>query len=191
VDQGKKMPSPRIDLPPGANGNVSSLSLWFVLALVLVKTRFDSYLLSVLGFVCLFSVSFVLLERVFRIVSIAGRPVRHAPAAILARALTGGAAVSLAVTLGKIGGPLWGGIFSTFPAMFISAMVITHVAQGAAFSAGVMKSSLVSSATVVIHAVIVRLVYLPLGLWVGTSIALAVSFGSGWAIYRFAVLRMR
>lgn len=169
----------------------SSLSLWFALAYALVKTHFDNYAVSLLGFAFLFSLSFFLMERVFKIASIKGKSVRYTPSMIFARVLLGGVAVSLAVYLGRIGGPLWGGIFSTFPAMFISTMFVTYFAQGAQFSAGVMKSTMVSAVSVVAYAVSVRWTYLPLGMWIGTLLSLFASYTCGWAIYKWVLVRLR
>jgi len=170
---------------------LSSLALWFVLAAALVSARFDDFAASLIGFGLLFLVSFFLMEKAFRIVSIKGRILRHSPRLILARALGGGSAVSLAVYLGKVGGPLWGGIFSTFPAMFLSTMLVTYFAQGPAFSAGVMKNAMLSGLSVVVYAVTVRIAYPVTGLWAGTLVALLASFGSGGAIYQLVIRKVR
>jgi hypothetical protein len=101
-------------------------------------------------------------------------------------------ATVLAEKLGpKVGGPLWGGVFSMFPAMFLSTMLVTYAAQGALFSAGVMKSAMLGGASVAVYAVVVRIVYMPLGIWLGALVALAVSFGSGWPVYKSVVVKLR
>jgi hypothetical protein len=170
---------------------LSSLALWFVLAAVLVSARFDDFTLSLIGFGILFLSSFFLMERVFQIVSVRGRALRHAPRLILGRALGGGLAVSLAVYLGKVGGPLWGGVFSTFPAMFISTMLVTYFAHGPAFSAGVMKNAMLSGTSVVVYAAAVRIAYPLMGLGAGTLVSLLVSSGSGWTIYKLVIRKVR
>lgn len=170
---------------------LSSLSLWFILTSIVVKARFDNFAVSLIAFGFLFLLSVFLMEKVFKIVSVQGKVVRYTPRLILARALLGGLAVSFAVFAGKAGGPLWGGIFSTFPAMFISTMLVTYFAQGPAFSAGVMKSTMLGGLSVAVYAIVVRLAYHPTGVWAGTFIALLVSFGSGGAIYQFIIRRTR
>ena len=170
---------------------LSSLALWFVLASVLVSARFDDFTLSLIGFGILFLSSFFLMERVFQIVSVQGKVLRHAPRLILARALGGGLAVSLAVYLGKVGGPLWGGVFSTFPAMFISTMLVTYFAHGPAFSAGVMKNAMLSGTSVVVYAAAIRIAYPLMGLGAGTLVSLFVSLGSGWTIYKLVIRKVR
>jgi Protein of unknown function (DUF3147) len=170
---------------------VSSLTLWFVLAYLLARTRFNNYAISLLAFGLLALLAFFLMEKVFRVTSTRGNPIHCPPGLILVRAFTGGVVVSLAVFLGKIGGPLWGGIFSTFPAMFISTMLVTYFAHGPLFSAGVMKSAMLGGMSVVAYAVTVRSTYLPLGLWLGTLLSLFVSYGSAWAIHRYVINKLR
>jgi len=169
---------------------LSSLTLWFVLAYVVVRSQFDNYAISLLACGFFFLLSFLLMEKVFRVASIRGRAIRYSPSLLFARALTGGLTVTLAVYLGKIGGPLWGGIFSVFPAMFISTMLATYFAHGPLFSAGVMKSAMLGALSVVAYAVMVRSTYLPLGLWLGTFVSMLVSYGSGWAIHRFVITKL-
>lgn len=170
---------------------VSSLASWFLPAFFLIRARFGDFTASLAGFGFLFLLSFFLMEKVFKIASVQGKALRHGPGLILARALGGGTAVALAVFLGKVGGPLWGGVFSAFPAMFLSTMLVTYVAQGPAFSAGVMKNAMLSGLSVVVYAVAVRIAYPAMGLWAGTLVALLVSLGSGWAIYQLVIRRVR
>jgi branched-subunit amino acid ABC-type transport system permease component len=75
--------------------------------------------------------------------------------------------------------------------MFISTMLVTYFAHGPAFSAGVMKNAMLSGTSVVVYAVAVRIAYPPMALWAGTLVALFVSLGSGWAIYRRVIRRVR
>ncbi len=170
---------------------MSGLTIWSALAYALVRTRFDNYAVSLLGFGPLFAFSYWLTDRALKFASIEGRSVRYTASRIIGRALIGGSAVTCAVFLGKVGGPLWGGIFSTFPAMFLSTILVTYFAHGALFSATVMKSAMLSGVSVVVYSIVVRLVYLPLGLGMGTLVSLLVSYASGWAIYRWGIVRLR
>lgn len=45
----------------------------------------------------------------------------------LFRAIFAGSIITLAVHLAKVAGPIWGGIFSTFPAVFTSTLTILHL----------------------------------------------------------------
>ncbi len=61
--------------------------------------------------------------------------VSYPPSQLIWRALFGGAVIALAVFMGKLGGPLLGGIFGSFPAMFLSTLVITYPAVELIFHA--------------------------------------------------------
>jgi len=170
---------------------VSGLITWSILSFVVVKSHFHNYAVSIFGYVLLLLLSFYLLDSVIGIASVKGKKVRFTSRQILARGLLGGLVVSLAVSLGKIGGPLWGGMFSMFPAMFLSTMLVTFFAQGALFSAGTMKSAMLSAISVVVYTVIARLTFIPCGMWLGTLLTMLVSYGSGWAVYRFIIMKLR
>jgi uncharacterized membrane protein (GlpM family) len=176
----------------------ASLALWALLAYLLVGTphlrgaglHFNSYPIAVSAYACLLGLSFVLMEKVLKIKSVRGRRAALTPLVVVGRGLVGGCVVALAVYLGKTGGPLLGGMFSMFPAMFLSTMLVTYYSQGAQFSAATMKSSLIGAVSVVVYSVVARYSYVPLGLWLGTLAAVLVSFGTGFVIYRWVIVRL-
>lgn len=99
--------------------------------------------------------------------------------------------IALAVLAGKLGGPLLGGIFATFPAMFISTLAITYRTGGAEFSRVVAKTLMVSGLiNVPIYALVVRVTYPWAGLVYGTGIALLVTAGSAYLTYLFIQSRL-
>lgn len=169
---------------------IASLTLWSFLSYILVRIRFDSYPLSILAYVCFLFLSFVIMEKILHIRSIKGKKIAYTPMSILSRGLLGGFVVALAVYLGKIGGPIFGGMFSMFPAMFVSTMLITFYSQGFSFSAATMKSSMISAISIVVYSIAARYTYIPLGLWLGTIVSIIVSFGSGIVIYKTVIPKM-
>ena len=103
----------------------------------------------------------------------------------------GGAVIAFAVLMGKIGGPILGGIFSTFPAMFLSSLVITYKVGGADFSRAIGKSLLMSGmVTVPIYALAVGCLYPRVGLGFGTILALLLSTVVAYLTYLFMRARM-
>jgi uncharacterized membrane protein (GlpM family) len=169
---------------------VSSLFLWSLISYFLVRVHFSNYPISLVGYGMLLAISFFLVEKVFKIASVKGKKVVYTPLLIASRALIGGSVVALAVYLGKVGGPILGGMFSMFPAMFISTMLVTYHSQGALFSAGTMKSSMVSGISIVIYSIIARYTYLPFGLGLGTFVSIFISFLSGFLIYKLIITRL-
>ena len=99
--------------------------------------------------------------------------------------------IAFAVFMGKIGGPVYGGIFATFPAMFLSTLVITYRAGGAEFSRAVAKSLFVSGIiNVVLYAIAVRYLYVWFGLAYGTAGALVFCGVTGYLTYLFMKARL-
>lgn len=168
-----------------------SLFFWSILSYLLIKIDFNNYTISVIGYCVLFAFAFFLMERVFKIHSVKGKKIKYTSLLVVGRALLGGFIVALAVYLGKIGGPILGGMFSMFPAMFISTMLVTYFAQGPVFSAGTMKSTMVSGISIVTYSVITRYTYIPLGIPLGTLISIVISFGVGVTIYKLVISKLR
>jgi hypothetical protein len=170
---------------------VGALTLWTTLAFGIIQFHFQSFPLSLVGYILLFCFSLYLLEYKLTIRSIKGKKVTYTPKHILIRGLISGTIVALAVYCGKIAGPTIGGMFSMFPAMFTSTILITYFTQGAQFSAATMKSTMVSAITTVVYAIMVRYTYIPMGIIFGTLISIIVSFACGYFIYRFAITKLK
>jgi uncharacterized membrane protein (GlpM family) len=163
---------------------IISLLLWFILSLGLVVLKFDNFLISIIAYIILLSFSYYILDKKIKVRSEPGKKIKHSKITILVRGAFGGAMITVAVILGKIGGPLLGGVFSMFPATNISTMVITHLKQGSSFSSAVMKTSLIAAISIVSYGVIVRYTYIPLGLWLGTIVSIVGSFLIAFLIYK-------
>jgi hypothetical protein len=170
---------------------LGGLGLWGILAYALVRLHFDNFTLSVLGYVCLWVLSFVVMEKMLKIRSVKGRAGKITPLLAAGRALLGGGIVALAVTLGKVSGPLLGGMFAVFPAMFASAMLVTYFSQGASFSAATMKSSLLSGVSVLVYALAARYTFVPLGMGWGTLVSALVAAGAAMGMYWGVIVKLK
>lgn len=168
----------------------AGFSLWGLLSFILIWIQFDNFILSLVAYVILFLASFYIIDHVLNIQATKGKRVIYTPITVLLRALLGGGVVVFSVFLGKIGGPIFGGMFSMFPAMFTSTILITYMTHGAAFSAGTMKSSLVSAISVVLYSVVSRYSFEPLGLVFGTILSICTSFGFGFLLYQTVIRKL-
>ncbi len=164
-----------------------SFLLWFTLVFWLIIVHFNNYLVSLFSYCLILFFSYWLLEHQLKIKSLSGQKIKYTPKIILLRSLLSGSIIALAVLLAKIGGPLLGGAFSTFPAMFTSMLLITYFAQGPVFSSAITKSLMLGSITVIIYSIIVRYTYLSWGILWGTIISTVGSLISGYLIYRFVI----
>jgi len=156
----------------------------------LVLLKFSNFSLSLAIYIVVVIVAYLIIEKGIKVKSESSRKITHTFVTLLFRGLLSGVIIASAVVIGKIGGPLLGGMFAMFPAMFLGALLITYFSHGPMFSSAVMKTALLSAVSVVVYGVLVRYTYIPLGLWGGTTVSLLVSFGTGWTIYQFVIVRL-
>ncbi len=162
----------------------ASLFIWVVISAVLVNMDFINLYLSVIGLLILVFISYMILEKRTKIRSEEKRKTNYSASQLIFRALLGGSIMVLGVFLAKIGGPLVGGAFAAFPAMFLGTLIITHFAHGFNFSTAVMKSMVVSgNLNVAVYAVAVGIFYPLYGLMLGTAISYLAAIVSGFFTY--------
>jgi hypothetical protein len=162
----------------------ASLLVWVCLSFALVLIHFHDFGLSLIGFLGLLLFSYVVMEYVLRITSLAGRKAPFSVSQILMRGLVSGGIITLAVAFAKLGGPLIGGVFASFPAVFLSTMILTYFAQGRTFSVSVMKTLLLSGTiNTTVYASAVRFLYPPLGLIGGTISSFLLSLVSMYLVF--------
>jgi hypothetical protein len=163
--------------------------VWFLLSFGIVVSGFNSFLISLISYVCLVFVSHFVVEKGLKVKSESGKQIHYSSALIFFRALFSGLVIVLAVVVTKVGGPLLGGMFVMFPAMFVGMIFMTYYSRGAAFSAAVMKSSILGAISVVIYGIVVRYTYIPLGLIGGTASSILVSLASSYLIHGYIARR--
>lgn len=163
---------------------LASLFVWFCLSFALVLIHFDNFSFSLIGFLVLLLVSYVIMEYVLHVKSLAGRKAAFSFSNILLRGLVSGVIITLAVAFAKLGGPLFGGVFAAFPAVFLSTMILTYFAQGREFSVSVMKTLLLSGTiNTTVYASAVRFLYPLFGLVGGTIISFLLSLVSMYLVF--------
>jgi len=163
---------------------ISSLFVWLCFSFALVLIHFNNFGLSLIGFLGLLLFSYVVMEYVLRVKSLAGRNTPLSFSNVLLRGLVSGLIITLAVAFAKLGGPLLGGVFASFPAVFLSTMILTYFAQGRVFSVSVMKTLLLSGTiNTTVYASAVRFLYPLLGLIGGTISSFLLSLVSMYVVF--------
>src|SRR2546430_9502158 len=163
---------------------LSSLFVWVCFSFALVLIHFNNFSLSLIGFLGLLLFSYVVMEYVLRVKSLAGRNTPLSFSNVLMRGLVSGVIITLAVAFAKLGGPLLGGVFASFPAVFLSTMILTYFAQGRVFSVSVMKTLMLSGTlNTTVYASAVRLLYPLLGLIGGTISSFLLSLISMYVVF--------
>ena len=174
-----------------AAGLVSALLVWLIQSMLLLWLNLRQFGISILGWLLLLSLCYLIVEKWMKIASSGRVSVSYLPSQIAWRALFGGAVIAFAVFMGKLGGPLLGGIFGSFPAMFLSTLVITYRSGGAELARAVGKALLISGLiNVPLYEIVVRYSYPRLGLGLGTALAVVFSLGTGYLTYLFMKTRV-
>jgi uncharacterized membrane protein (GlpM family) len=171
-------------------GILGALAVWLIQSTVLYLLDIRALWVSLAGWLMLLGFCYWVLQKI--VVPSEGKVrIAYPPMQIIWRAGFGGAVIAWAVLMGKLGGALLGGIFGSFPAMFLSTLVITAKSVGAGFSRSVGKSLLVSGlVNVPVYEMVVRWLYPEIGLVSGTVLALLCAVGTGYLTFRFIKSRL-
>jgi len=173
------------------SGLLSASVVWFIQSTLLYLLDIHTFWISLIGWLLLFLFCYGVLEKWMKISSLEKLQVSYPPSQLIWRALFGGAVIALAVFMGKLGGPLLGGIFGSFPAMFLSTLVITYTSGGPDFSRSVGKSLLISGLiNVPLYEIVVRFLYPAVGLGLGTVLGLLFSLGTGYLTFMYMKARL-
>lgn len=165
-----------------------ALGVWFVLTSALAVSGIRIFAVSVSAWILLTIICCLVAERRMTIPSQRRLAAGATSGRILCRALLGGGVIALAVLVSKLCGPVYGGIFATFPAMFVSTLIVTHRTGGAAFSRAVAKALLFSGmVNVPVYAIVVRYSYPWAGLAGGTAVAFAITSGIGLLTFHLMI----
>ncbi len=169
-----------------------ALGVWLFLSALVYISDFRSFAASLVVYLFLLVGSYLFLEKKLMIPSTGGAGIRYSRLQIVWRALFSGSIVTLGVWLAKVGGPVLGGIFAPFPAVFISTLIISCRSRGAEFSRMVTKPLLISGmVNVVVYAAAARYLYPATGLIPGTLLAYLVSGVGVYGTYLFIKAKMR
>ncbi len=113
----------------------AGLAVWFVLAGLVFASGVQSLAASLLGWLALGALCTLWVESGMHIPSQGPLRLTYSAGQIAERALFGGAVIACAVLAGKLGGPSLGGIFATFPAMYLSTLAVIYRTGGVEFHA--------------------------------------------------------
>lgn len=168
-----------------------SLLVWFILSIGFVLIRFNNYAASLIIFFTLYCISFFLGEKVVKVKSEGSRKMVYTFEQIIFRAMLSGTIIALSVIMTRLGGPIIGGVFASFPAIMLSSMIITYLSHGRDFSVAVMKVIMVNGGlNVVIYVSIVRYFYLLFDIVTGTVLAFLISLLTSYITYQFIKRKM-
>lgn len=152
----------------------ASLFTWTALTLLLFFSNTTNIVVSLVLFVVFFMSTFIVLDKMKKIPSKHSIKVHYTPLKLLGRSIIAGTVIALAVTVSNVGSTL-SGIFSVFPAIFLSTMVITQREHGPEFAGAMAKGMIFGSPSVVSYAVSISFLYPLNGIVIGTIGAFLIS----------------
>ena len=113
-------------------------------------------------------------------------PIRYTPLQIAWRAAFSGLVIAFVSGMSRVGGPVWGGVFSAFPANFTSTLVITSRSVSVDFSRSLVTPLLVSGLfNAVVFALALRCLIFSFDLVPAIALAYGVSAISTYLTYLF------
>ncbi|MCX6664758.1 MAG: DUF3147 family protein [Euryarchaeota archaeon] len=151
-----------------------SLASWVLLASILFFLPITNIFLSLFIYLMFLVCTFIVLEYWKKISSMESKKIHYTPMKILLRGLLAGVVIAVAVSFSSVGSVL-SGIFTVFPVVFLSTMVISVREHGSEFAGGIAKSMIVGSCSVVGFASAAYILYPIYGIMWGTIESFLVS----------------
>jgi uncharacterized membrane protein (GlpM family) len=166
-------------------GLSTSLLIWFAVSALIAFSDLKNFTLSlVLGVLVSVATYYIFAERL-NLKNFPPEKRHYTALQHLGRGVLAGSLVLLAVIASQNGGPVLGGIFSAFPAIFTSTLYIVNKSRGTDFSRSLTKPLAVSSIlTVIPYCIAVRYSFPSLGIWIGTIISYSIIAPLGYLAYR-------
>ncbi len=170
---------------------IGSLAIWSSLSFLLLLSKWNNFIWSLIGYILLVLVSYYFLEKKFKIISQGKRALKYSTLQLLFRGIVGGTLILLAVLMTKIGGPLLGGIFASFPVLTVAMIIITRIGHDPSYTESLLKNFIIAGTiNVVIFVIIIRYTYPTLGLFWGTLLSLVISLIASYFGYKLINKRM-
>jgi hypothetical protein len=135
-----------------------SLSVWIILTYSIIIINLNNIWISIIIYIISLFLAFIILENKKKIKSIKNVEYHYNKKKIILRGLIAGIVISIAILLSNIGAII-SGIFSVFPAIIISTMLISYKEYGPNFSAGIAKSMIFGISSVAVYATSVHFLY--------------------------------
>jgi hypothetical protein len=168
-----------------------AILVWFGLSVMVLYIHPAHFGLNLLIYAVAMFIAFFILEKYLKIKSVSNQKAHTSTKHMIYRSLFGGFIILMTVLIAKKGGPVMGGIFAGFPAMFISTLVISYKVQGMPFSRAMTKPLLVTGMiTIAVYAVAMKYLYLYTGLYLGTLGAICISAISAYLTFRFILPKL-
>jgi hypothetical protein len=164
---------------------IGSLFTWFTLAILSAIINYHWLIPNLVAYVLVTVLSFIMLEKFSKIPSRSRSSKRYSWQQILIRAIFAGGVVASVVLISKFFDPYTVGIFSTFPAVLLSTMVILTINQSREFARATGKVLVLSSTNIVVYGLGVYWSYPRWGIFLGTIVSFLLAVIWVWGFRPF------
>lgn len=154
---------------------VVTFLIWSILSSLLIIFHMNNIFVSLLIYLLSVAGAFLYLEHKKKIPSLGTLKVENSFKKIMFRGIVAGIVIAIAVLLSNIGSII-SGIFSVFPAILSSTMLICVRDHGPDFAAGMAKSMVLGLSSVATYATVIHFLYPIYGSLVGSIVAYVISF---------------
>jgi hypothetical protein len=154
---------------------VGTFAAWSALSFLLVFFNMENIAISIIIYLVTLLFCFFILEKRKAIPSRGMVKIHYTPIKIMLRGVLAGIVIAIAVFLSDVGSII-SGIFSVFPAILSSTMLISVREHGPDFAAGMAKSMMIGLSSVATYAVCIHVFYPWVGIGVGTLLSYILAF---------------
>ncbi len=151
-----------------------SLLGWTMLTIIIYYSNLTFIVVSLAAYIVCFLIAFLILDKKKKITSQNTIKVYYTPLKLLGRSIIAGIVIAIAVTFSNLGTTL-SGIFSVFPAIFLSTMLISLREHGPQFTGAMAKGMIYGSPSVVSYAIGIHFLYPVVGILPGTISAFLIA----------------
>lgn len=171
---------------------LTALAVWFVLSYLIIVFHLNNFIIGLVICILVLISSIYIFERKFSAISSLGQKTVYKKAQLFFRALFAGLIIGAAVFASRFLSPTVGGILASFPAVFVSTLLILHYGRGAEVAVGLAKSLLVSGfINVMTYVIAIHYLYNNFGINQGTLIALMISIITAFLTHRFVLKKLK
>ena len=161
----------------------ASITIWGILSSILLYVELENIYISLGIYIISLLITIILLEGIKKIPSTGNVVVKYTPKKIALRGILAGAVISTAVLLSNIGAAICG-IFTVFPVILLSTMLISVHEHGPDFAAGMAKSMTIGITSILCYVVATHFLYPIYGIVSGSLVAYSISFVFTMIIFR-------
>ena len=153
---------------------VGSLAAWTILSSLLYVFHVTNIMISLAIYVILLLFTFISLEYWMKVPSLGKAHVHYTPQKIIFRGVLAGVIITISVLLSNVGEVI-SGIFSVFPAILTSTMLIFIREHSPEFAAAIGKSMVIGISSVCTYAIVIHFLYPVYGIFTGSVVAYSLS----------------